>query len=304
MTDSKDDVEFYPLSNTSDTEILMHRDAHFGGKFEIMVEYYKQNGKGVNPDFELERILELALIEREMQQNLAATLLSGAEAEKVALAKDYYKKLRDLYEIKEQKSKIPRLIADLILSEEEEPTAEIAALVAEKKAAVPFLLDLMKTEDLYDPLFPGFGLAPLHAAKALGEIKDKSAIITLFEAIDESDFSHEDVVLKALKALGEDAKQFLLRVLHGKPYNHDNEKAALALLQFNEDPEVLQMALDLLSDKDTRKNIPLSTYLVLICEALQDPEQRKKFQEVAEEKETPSMIRTDMRAIAKEWAKN
>ena len=110
--------EEFGLTDSLDTQILMHRDAHFGGKFEFMIDYYTKGGKGVQPDFELERIQTLADTERRTGQNLSPLFLSGVEAEKVASARAAYKSLRDLYETKKKSSHLPALIADLILSEE------------------------------------------------------------------------------------------------------------------------------------------------------------------------------------------
>src|SRR5258708_5322619 len=91
-------MESTPLADAQDSAILMHRDVHFGGKFEVMLEYYINEGKGVNSEFDLERIHALAKIEKDMNADLAPLLLSGAQAEKVAEAKNAYKKLRALYE--------------------------------------------------------------------------------------------------------------------------------------------------------------------------------------------------------------
>jgi HEAT repeat protein len=289
--------EFFPLANAIDHEILMHRDAHFGGKFEVMIDYYRKEGKGIHPDFDLERISELLLIERELRQNLAGLLLTGSEAEKVAEAKTVYKKLRELYEQKDVKNKGPLLIADLILSEEEQPDKEIEAIVAEKAVTTPLLINLLRSENFYDPLFPGYGQAPLLAAYCLGEIGDKKAIISLFEAIDQSDFEHEGMVLKALHNIGEPAKEFLLKVLHGKPYNQDNEKAALALIQFKDDPKVIQACLDMLKDPEVLKDIPLSTYLVLACEDIQEEAQKAELKKISEDSKLSKMLKKDIEAI-------
>lgn len=296
--------DFYSLFDESDKEILMHRDIHFSGNFELMIDYYNNQGKGVNPDFDLERIQELHLLERELKQNLAALILSGPEAEKVAKGKSAYKQLRELYKNGNPKNRLPVLIADLILSESEETEEEIKALAEHKTAAVLLLIDLLKSEDFYDPLYPGYGLAPFSAAKCLGYIGDKRALISLFEAIKNSDFNHEDVVFKAIKAIGQDAKNFLLKVLHGKPYNQDNEHAALALIQFNNDPEVTKACLEILQEPEAKKNIPFSTYLALVCEGIKDEEQRNQFIQIAEDPTTPAQICTDMKGIIREWQSN
>lgn len=298
---SENDNDFYSLFDELDKEILMHRDVHFSGRFDFMIDYYEKSGKGVNLDFEIERIQELNLMEKELKQNLAALVLSGPEAERVAKGKFAYKELRDLYKIQNQKNPLPMLIADLILSEEEESLKEIIALKEYKTSASLLLIDLLKSEDFYDPLYPGYGLAPFAAAKALGEFGEKRAIISLFEAIKHSDFNHEDVVFKALKTIGNEAKNFLLKVVHSKPYNQDNEHAALALIPFNEDNEVTQTCFEILKDPEALKNLVLSTYLTLVCEGIKDPELRAQFIQLAENPAIPPTIRTDVKGIIKDW---
>lgn len=293
--------DFYSLFDEVDKEILMHRDVHFSGLFDIMIDYYENQGKGVNLDFELERIKELNLIEKELKQNLAALILTGPEAERVAKGKLAYKELRALFDIENKKNPLPALIADLILSEEEEPTKEINALKEYKTAASLLLIDLLKSEDFYDPLYPGYGLAPFAAAKALGELGEKRAVITLFEAIKHSDFNHEDIVFKALRTIGEEAKKFLLKVVHSKPYNQDNEHAALALISFNDDPEVTQTCFEILKDPEAQKNLILSTYLTLVCEGIKDSSLREQFKELANSPNLPKTLQIDMKGIIKDW---
>lgn len=294
-------IEDFPLTNALDVSILMHRDAHFGGRFDVMLDYYAKGGKGVNPDFDIERILLLAEMEKKMNQNLAALLLSGPDAERVGEAREAYKKLRDLYETEKPYSKIPLLIADLILSESEEPKEEIAALVKEKGLAVTALLNLIRSEEFHDPLFPGYGLAPGLAVECLGLIGDKRAIITLFEAIGSGDFFDEDMALSALHAIGEQAKTFLLKVLHGKPLNVDNEKAAIALIAFKEDPQVASICLDMLKDPEVRRHLPLATYLVLACEGLTDAEKRKEFVKMMDDPRTSKSVLQDMKIVVSAW---
>ncbi len=181
-----------------------------------MLDYYLNEGKGIHPDFDLERIYALTKIEKEMKADLAPLMLSGADAEKVAKSKGAYKKLKHLYEKHKPETKQMRLIADLILSEEIDPVEEMQAIVEEKAAIVPALIEVIKSEDYYDPLFPGYGLAPSLAAKCLGLIGDKRAIIALFESIGQGDFFDDDVALEALRNIGKPAKDFLLKVLHRK----------------------------------------------------------------------------------------
>ncbi len=299
--DEEQDIESIPLRSATDSEILMHREVHFGGNFMVMLEYYEKEGKGSCQEIEIEQIRNLAEIEERTQKNLAPLLLSGAEAEKVARAKEAYKKLRDLYEEESQPDKYLLLIADLILSEEQDPKKEIAAITKEKSAIVSFLLELLHAESFYDPLFPGYGQGPLLAAKCLGIIGDKRAIISLFETIGQGDFFHEDVLLDALKAIGQPAKDFLLKVVQARPLNSDNECAAIALIHFKNDPEVAEICLRLLLEPEVRAQSPLSSYLALACEGLAEPQQQSQFRDLSDDPATPSVLALDIKAAAKSW---
>lgn len=294
--------EEYPLADALDNDIVMHRDVHFGGSFDVMLDYYKKGGKGIVPAFEVSRILELQAYEANLKQNLAGVLLSGADAEKIGKAKDAYKKLRDLYEIKrDATTQYPKLVADLILSESDDPQEEISAIVSEKSAIVPALLSLMKSEEFYDPLFPGYGLAPGLAAQCLGQIGDKRAISTLFESIGESDFNFEDTAVKALRTIGQPAKEFLFRVLHGRPITYDNERAAVALLQFKDDTEVPVKCFEILKELNLQQQPVLATYLILICEGLNEPKLRQEFIELSKREKTPKMLKQDFNTILEHW---
>src|SRR3984893_18022664 len=112
MDTTNNEMQEFPLVDAQDNEILMHRDVHFGGKFDFMLDYYRKEGKGARDEFSPERILYLAGLERQIKQNLAPLLLSGPEAERIAEAKEAYKKLSDIYDVPVQKQKYPKLIAD------------------------------------------------------------------------------------------------------------------------------------------------------------------------------------------------
>lgn len=294
-------MDQFPLSDSVDNFILMHRDAHFGGNFEFMIEYYRNNGRGISPDFTLNQIENLAAMEKESQQNLAPILLTGAEAERVSRSKEAYKSLRSLYEIENPKTPYPVLIADLILTESEDAQAEIDAIVKEKGGIVRSLIELLKSEDFYDPLFPGYGLAPSLAAKALGLIGDKRAIISLFESLGGEESFDEDIALKALKAIGQPAKEFLLKVLHGKPLNEDNERAAIALIEFKDDPIVAEACFKMLQEADVQRDLPLSTYLVLACEELNKTPYKEAFTAMASDPKLHKALRQDVKAIVDSW---
>lgn len=287
-----------PLMDEIDCLILMHRDAHFGGNFAEMIRYYENKGKGARQEFELNRIYQLAEIEMQMQQNLAPLVLSGPEAEQVGLARQAYQTLRGLYKNKTKANRYPILIADLILSEEEEPVDEIKAILAEKGNIVPELLQLVRSEHFHNSLFPGYGEAPTLAAKCLGLIGDKRAVISLFESIGhDTDFFDEDIALNALKLIGEPAKKFLLQVVKGKPYNEDNEKAAIALGNFSDDPEVATACFQVLKDLNLKQYPILAAYLILACAGLENTPLKQEFLAF----NFPKELRQDFLSVTKEW---
>lgn len=296
------DLDF-PLSDALDNAILMHRDVHFGGSFDIMLEYYERGGLGVQQEFDIKRIQELNMIEKKIKKDLAPEMLTGVDAERVGEAREAYRRLKLLYEGTPSATKqYPRLIADLILAEDdEEAEGAVKVIVAEKTAIVPALVELLRSENLHDPLFPGFGLAPALATRCLGNIGDKRAIIAIFESLGESDFISDDQALEALKHIGEPAKQFLLKVLHGRPLTFDNERAATALINFKDDPEVSKTALEMLKTLDLKRDQILANELILICEGLKSDADRKAFEVFAEAGSTPPSLRLDIRAIVKCW---
>lgn len=295
---------FSNMANAEDHAILMHRDAHFGGSFDIMLQYYEEDGKGVMQEFDLVRMRELDDYEKTAGKDLAGMMLSGVEAEKVAASRKAYKSLRELYENKEEKTNFPRLIADLILSEEEHPIEEIDAIVSQKSAIVPLLIELLRSEDFYDSLFPGYGQAPTLAAYCLGKIGDKRAMFSLFEAIGEENFFSEDYILDALRQIGEPAKQFLLKIVHTEPFNFDNERAAIALVRFKDDPEVAKSCLALLSKPAVWKDPALAVHLILVCEGLKDLEDQQQFKALSELPSFPKMLIPDIQLISKSHIKS
>lgn len=252
-----------PLLDQIDIQILQHRDVHFGGNFAIMIDYYENEGVGVNEEFEIERIRELHQIQEALGENLSAISLPLPEVEAIERAKKRYFQLRDLYETE---AKLSKLIGDLILSEEEYPEKEIQAIVKEGDQMVPLLLFIIQSTDLYDPLLPGYGRAPLLSALCLKEMKRKEAIAPLFSAIGTmtDDFDFEEAALSALLATPEESKSFLINQLSKEPLSLDNEKAAYLLSQFDPDPVVQAAAKSLLPRIAPTSS--LAAYLALLAE--------------------------------------
>jgi hypothetical protein len=297
-----DSGEAYSLADALDVEILMHRDAHFGGQFPVMLEYYRNEGKGANPEFEIPRIEELQRMEQESGENLAALLLTGPDAERVAKTREAYRKLREVAESTQKgKPTHAQLLAHLILSEDSELTKEVAAIVAAGKDIVPALIQMIQSDDYYDPLFPGYGLAPTFAAHCLGKLGDERAIPILFGCIGKSDFFNEDTLCQALHAIGAPARTFLLKIVQGRPLNEDNVCAALALSYFDNDPEVAKACLQQLQQDDVLKNEPLATYLLMACFGLQSASERKAFADLTKRKDFPESLKRDAKTIFAQW---
>jgi hypothetical protein len=206
-----DDFSSFPLADKYDHDILMHRDVHFSGSFPLMIEYYENEGKGTNPEFELKRILHLYEVEKKSGQNLSEVLLEPEEKEEVVRAKKSYEELKNLYE--KEDHKLPKLIADLILTESFEAEEEMKKICEAGKEIVPLLIALVEQHDFYNPLFPGYGHGPAYAATCLGKIKDPRAIPILYEALGRADFFAEEAVLDALQQFAGEAQDFLIKIL-------------------------------------------------------------------------------------------
>lgn len=293
--------EEYQATEAADHEILMHRDSHFGGDFETMIDYYRKEGVGVHPDIDLERIVYLYQVEKELGQNLAPLLLTGPEAERVARAREAYKQIKEIYALKNEKNPIPRLLADLILSEEEEPEAEMEKIVAQGEKSVPYLIEILKSEEAHDPLSPGYGYAPFLAIQCLGKIRDERAIIPLFEALGKESLFDEETILEALRDIGEGAKKFLLKVLESRPLTEDNINAAFALSGFGDDPEIAQRSFEQLKDPKARQSYIFVSYLLSNCYELKETRYKKDFIAFSDDPQLDSAIRSEMKKIIQEW---
>lgn len=290
-----------PLRSEEDIAILMHRDSHFAGRFSLMIDYYQNGGVGVVDLFAPERIKQLAHIEEELGADLAGAMLSGPEAEKVAESREMYRTLRAIYEVEQPQVNYPRLLADLILSEEEEPLAEIQAIVAAGPTIVPSLLELLETEQLHDPLFPGYGLTPKRVLACLAQIGDRRTILALFERIGHDEFFDEEQTLRALRAIGAPAKEFLLGLLRIKEPSRDTERAAIALLAFDRDEEVAKRCLELLGRINLQHHRQLASYLLLGCAGLTTEEERKQLASMTERCSFDRALLADLKLITKEW---
>ncbi|NGX60906.1 MAG: hypothetical protein K940chlam9_00380 [Chlamydiae bacterium] len=301
FTDDAMEGDLFSLTDELDHQILMHRDAHFGGDFQVMIRYYEEEGVGTQPDFELDRIAYLVQVEQELGQDLAALMLTAPEAEQVARARSTYQQLKEIYSIEEEKSPFPRLLADLILTEEEEPIREMEAVVAHGKRIVPELLNLLKTEEVYDPLFPGYGLAPALAAHCLGEIGGEEAVIPLFEMLGKKCVFEEEAILSAFVSLGDTARDFLIQQIQSRPLTQDTVHAAFALTAFAEELDVARLALKTLQDPEVQSKPVLRSYLLHSCEVLRDHPEKEVLLELADNPTLLSSFREEILSFTHHW---
>jgi len=271
-----DKVTSFPITDEPDHAILMHKDVHFGGNFSLMIEYYKEDGKGVIEEFDLERICYLAEIETQNNLSLSLELLSEEAQEEVIRAKEKYDTLKKVYDLPPC---LAHKIADLVFTEDFDGEKEIEALIASPES-IPLLIRIIKDDDFYNPLFPGYGFAPLHAIECLGRLKAKEAIIPLFESLSKTEFFGEEAVIHALFQIGEPAKEFLLNVLKNTPITKDNENAAIALLLFKDDPVIPSTCLKLLTLPEVQARPVLFTYLLLFCDELKTAEEQHQLKEL------------------------
>lgn len=289
-----------PALDTVDLEILMHRDVHFGKNFDIMIEYYLEDGVGAMPDFDAARMRELKTIEEQMKQDLSALLLPGSAKSLVERAKKAYFDLREVYS-KEKPDEVGILISDLILSEEELPKAEMQKIIEKREKAVDPLIHLINSSDFYDPLFPGYGRSPRFAAKCLAEIGDPRSIQYLFNALGQENFFTDDAMISSITSFGEQAKPFLIRTLQHKPLSKDNEHAAIVLTNFPDDPEIAKACLEMLKQPDIQKKVPLATYLIFGCAALNNKSDQKAFKELSRDQNLSPDLHDEMRVILNSW---
>ncbi|MEM8727117.1 MAG: HEAT repeat domain-containing protein [Chlamydiota bacterium] len=291
-----------PLIDTIDTEILMHRDAHFGGSFDMMLEYYGGQGVGTMPDFEIDEILRLKKVEEKRKDNLSDQYLPTVEKDRIETAKKIYRDLRDVYSDKNS-SPETILLSDLILSEEETPEKEIQAIVDGGKDTVPLLIRLLSSHTFYDPLNPGYGRSPVFAAKCLARIQDERAIPPLFEALGQDNFFTDEAIIQALAAFGNRSKAFLIARLKSEPFSNDNEYAAIALSGFTADAEIARTCLEVLEKEESLKRPFFASYLVFACSDLTQESERKRFIAIGKKENLPETIVEEMMIVIESWVK-
>ena len=267
-----------------------------------------QGKKGAVLDVPLKRIEALREKEKSLGADIAPLLLSGSDAEKIQIAKKFYQELRTLFE-KGKDEKIVKEIVNLILSEEEEYENDVEALLLIGKPVIPYLIEVIQSQTFKDPLFPGYGKAPLAAAYALGKLQAEEAITALFELLSENPEEYEEVVTGALIRIGKKAQEFLMRQVGKKPITSINEQATTVLLSFEaEDADeaigvaIAELFFSLLQDKEIIKIVPFACYLALGCEKL--PENRRDaFKKLLSDLNTPGQVKEEIKLLSKQWDK-
>lgn len=290
------------MLDTLDLEILMHRDVHFGGSFDVMTTYYEEDGVGIMPDFELDRMYDLKHAEEEFGADLAEAMLPDPAKAQVEEAKKVYLDLRSVYE--EDKGEIPRLISDLILSEEEYPEREIDEIVRKGPTLVIPLIDLLLADKFYDPLYPGYGRAPILAAQCLEKIGDERAIPPLFQALGQDNFFTDESIIHALISFGEKSKGFLLKRLQQKPTSKDNERAAIALSSFPYDPDIGNGFISVLKDPELIQSKMLALYAACGCSELAEETLREEFLKLLHIPNLNNEIKKEIELISSIWKKH
>ncbi len=288
------DIEELPLLEEEDRDILMHRDAHFGKNFGLMLQHYEDEGIGAVLDVEPERIAALMQLEESLGKNLAPYLLQGPDAEKVAQSIKLYKALSEQLHNK-AKAPLVAAISELILSEETQETAAKKAVKVGPKL-IPYLMQLLQTPILYDPLFPGYGQAPIRACLALGTLQAKEAIKLLFGLIGTEDFDTENASIQALRLIGDPAKEFCLAQLASRPITKNNERAAIALSSMDYDYRIALALLEELEDPQIQKLDSLTSYLVIGVAKI-PADLKERFMKVAAK--LPSGAREELTTILK-----
>ncbi|MEX0961614.1 MAG: hypothetical protein WDZ28_02005 [Simkaniaceae bacterium] len=297
-----DDFPNLPLIDAVDMEILMHRDTHFGSNFSVMLEYYKKEHVGTFPDYSVSRIRELKEIEDNTGKDLSELILPSEAKEEIKKYQTLYFELRKVYE-KEDSNRLPRLIADLLFSEEETPQKEIKALALEGETSLEPLIHLISSELFSNPLSPGYGRGPYLAVLALAKIEDPKTIPPLFEALGRHDFFTDEAIIQALCLKKESVKAFLIQQLKKRPLSKDNEKAALILSNLPPDPSLPTLALNLLTQEDVFTHYALATYLIFLAATTEIPKERLQFSNLLKIKNIDPELAFEINLIVDNWNK-
>jgi hypothetical protein len=160
---------------------------------------------------------------------------------------------------------------------------------------------VIRSLEAYDPLFPGYGYAPCFAIICLGKIKDPQTLPSLFECFGKEAVFGEEVLLDAFQEMGDEAKNFLLKILKSRPLNQDNIHAAFALTAFPESEEMAFNAFKELQDPKVRINPLLASYLLCHCDFLKNTPYKQAFLAFSEDPNLPAPFKKEIHEITRDW---
>lgn len=283
-----------PLMSEEDRWILMYRDVHFSGNFELMLEYFQNGGIGCHPEIDEDDIMRLANFEGRQGCNLSDVCLSEIEQERVEEAQKEYQRLRDLFENPKKEELPARWLVRLIFAEEAHPLKEIAAVVHFYKELKPVLREILLSGKYEDTLSPGYGKAPLRVLRVLFHVKDVECIPLLFSLMQRNDFSFDSAVVRTLVSMGEPARAFLEKVMASKICTLDNENAAIALCSFPSAYSTERLAVETLDKIDWHHHFDFANYLINLCIETQDPSLRSRLQAWCRDVHKPQELRQEI----------
>ena len=290
-----------PLIDTLDMEILLHRDCHFSSLFDEMLDYYKKEGVGSMPDFEVGEIEKLFALEKKLGKNLSSLYLNEASHEIIRGVKDMYAKFREIYELSNpDPSKV--LISDLILSEEDYPEKTITDIVREKETMFDQVLPLISSDFFYNPLYPGYGRVPAIAATILQKMNNPKAIPHLFNALSEDNFFTDESIITALTAFEDEAINFLIPKLNGHPFSNDNERAAIVLSSFPENERIATACLETLEKTETPSRPMFASYLIFACSPLKGKENHQRLIDLTKTKGFSPELQAELDIVIKNFS--
>ena len=240
----------YSITDEEEHSLLLHAAIHFGSNFQIMRAYYQKGGPGKTLDF-CDSTLKTFCTYQKQNPHLLKTVLSHEDQHLIKKHLLQYEKLQEVYT--NPPDKLSTLICDLILTEFHDPIEEIQALIPYQMQAEKRLLTILTLDTFHSPLAPGYGLAPYNAAKALGLMQSKLAIKPIFGLMHSASFDHQELLIKALRQIGQEAKKNLLKSLTFPPFTVENASAAICLAPFSPDKEIKNAAIALL-----QRQIPTS----------------------------------------------
>jgi len=250
-----------PLLDETDGIIIAHKEAHFGGSFHAMIEYYTQDGIGVSEECPLHRIQELYYIEKNSDENLTAILLPHHKIQEIENAKTLYYRLKTINE--EATNVLAREIGELILTEEIYPESTIQKIVEFGDDAIEPLFTLIDADEMYSDLFPGYGLAPLNAIRALSKLSSLKILNKAFLLIGRHGFEYDEA-LTFCCANQPKAEEFAMHRLSQSP-SKDGEHASIILSKLQSEKGA-EKALTILESLPASEDNTYYIYLAYLLE--------------------------------------